>query len=1199
MQNPLQILARHTKQRGFALIVTLSLMILLTVIAVGLLQLSAISLRTSSQGDARALARSNAMMALQMAIGQLQRTAGQDQRITGPAELASSQYPAAWTGVWTPGAVNATGLVPPIAPTTDDRKNYLVDARVQAANTNWKSKWFIEALVSPGKTNSKRVDVELGTWSQTEKVRLPEVDVGTTGTIAWWTQDLSQQASLASGVNAADAVGVGLSAAPRVDSSQLTGRGLPIDYFTASTDRRKVTSLQGAYLAGGKPGTGNLGDSGTERSYGLFTDPVKGGFKADMTRFVGAPVATAPAVMGQLPAMGLTGITAKSSILPGSHHLRTGPQWERLRYWYNLPGAANRRLTGTNPAVVLAVPPTTVPDSPGAVAREGSAVDAVRSNSMPLHPVVVDAGFHWDFTPIDTVASKIRVHILPRLTLWNPYNATLACRRYVFAMPKQIDGGGGLTVNFSLPADPPDYVQVLGTTGEQFRPPTSSDTTFLDSKDSYFMFTVPATTFGPGECLVFTPSAPANKMSPYDSNDPANNMLTASQPVGLENFYFDKDPLGAIAPTPATPATSTTPATPATPRIPGLSERLAAGATVKSYHNGARDGKQLNWRAMPFFLKAAPRSGALSATDVLRSSAYPTLQRLFLTLAGGGQNPGWIYVFPDENNHARNTGSAWGVFDPATHIPPRAWNYRHHLSWIADDVEKAAGIGSQPPYNTALMADWNPLASVACRTPSTFIREFVDLHTGCWYLCKAAYDAYGPNSNWGWFDNINNKARGCPYDDPLKHKSELSFPLIDIPDPSLPLQSIGTLRNVPLSPWTWHPVKPIGSSRTSLHSDKAATAIPAIAALQNPWTSILSPVGLPKFDDVIQSADSTNEILLYDLAFEANRELWDGTFASSWSQTAAWNGTDPLPNRQYVAHPQLRDATRVRTLADSSQNTYGLWLPAYLLANEGAFNVNSTSPTAWKAVLGGLKNLVRSDVTGTPAAGDHPFAKFRKPASSDSTWGGGLGLSDAQMATLADRIVDVVKERGPFLGMADFINRRLATDTSGNRGALEEALIRANLANTVLTASIGTPNDDGTLVSGANRGRYQNASTHLMEGAAGYIEQADLLEPLGGALCARGDTFRIRATGASYDKSGKLLSRVTCEAIVVRSPDYLIADAIDQAGSPTTGNSALIPPTIESGAQRVPNPALNPINQKFGRRFEVLNIKWLTSVNEI
>ena len=61
MDNSRKFPTRYTKDKGFALIVTLSLMILLMVIAVGLFQLSA----------------------------------GQDQRITGPANLASTQYPAA------------------------------------------------------------------------------------------------------------------------------------------------------------------------------------------------------------------------------------------------------------------------------------------------------------------------------------------------------------------------------------------------------------------------------------------------------------------------------------------------------------------------------------------------------------------------------------------------------------------------------------------------------------------------------------------------------------------------------------------------------------------------------------------------------------------------------------------------------------------------------------------------------------------------------------------------------------------------------------------------------------------------------------------------------------------------------------------------------------------------------------------------
>lgn len=46
----------HSPQsRGFALVVTLSLMILLTIIAVGLLTLSSISLRASSQGNSTAV----------------------------------------------------------------------------------------------------------------------------------------------------------------------------------------------------------------------------------------------------------------------------------------------------------------------------------------------------------------------------------------------------------------------------------------------------------------------------------------------------------------------------------------------------------------------------------------------------------------------------------------------------------------------------------------------------------------------------------------------------------------------------------------------------------------------------------------------------------------------------------------------------------------------------------------------------------------------------------------------------------------------------------------------------------------------------------------------------------------------------------------------------------------------------------------
>lgn len=1162
------------RDRGFALVVTLLLMILMTVIAVGLLQLSSVSLRSASHSAAEWTARNNAMMALNLAIAQLQRTAGPDQRITAPAQLADPANPKSWCGVWTPGALAANALTPAVGLVTTGEKNYLVDNR--ETTPNWKSAWLLEALVSPQDPASTSM-VNMGKWTDTEDVTVPEVKVPGQGSIAWWTEDVSQKASLAAGVNGEDVKGSALASAPRVDSSTIKSTNLPIDYFKSAEARQSGVTLQTALLAGGVKKPQNLNYPASAKSFGLFTDPVKGGLRADLTRLVESDAG----VMGKLVDLGLAGITTDQSILPGTHHSKTGPRWDRLRSWYRMLGTSGEsELEGKGP--------TKVRQANEAYGGEGWSLDAINSTEPPIHPMVVDAGFHFDFTPVTTDASMIRVHIYPRVTLWNPYNRKLAGQRYVIVMPRHIDTGGGLTVEVagppgsSLPAVPP--FTIINGWGEQF------DATQQASKH-YMMFTIEPMTFEAGECLVFTPSTGSTKMSPYNATNPGANVLTANQPVGAQNFYIDKTPNTLDQ---------------------NLSKLLSEGYSVKRYVSGTTYfyTLYLNWNPKPLFLKAAPSSGTLSATNVLSSRDYPTLQRLYVTDSGAGNNDtghwsSYVHIKTDWNNTATNNGSAWGTFAAnPSRIPPRNWYYRFHLSWIDDADELAAvptGVSSpQPPYASAIFADWNPMASVVCRTPSTYVNEFFDLHIGCWYRCKAPHDAFGSSSDWGVFSN--GKARGCPYGNLLNHSSQTSFPVIDVPDPTQPLQSVGTLRNVPLSPWTWHPLRIVGNSRPSLHSAKSSTALPAIAGLKNPWDSTVIQVqsGVPSqpvFNDIIQTQDYQREILLYDISYETNNSLWDSCFASSWSGKSNWNGTTRLPNSQYVASPIVRGADKIIKASKSSPDTLGLWLSAYLLASEGSFNVNSLSPEAWAAVLGGLKKIERPDAKGNPISGDHPFGKFRTPASSDQEWGGGIGLSDAQIGNLAEKIVAVVKERGPFLGMADFVNRRLAKDESGNRGVLDEALTRAKLANQELANVEVSPNDNDTKVSAANRCDYKNATTKLMDGSAGFIEQGDLLEPLGGNMCARGDTFRIRASGAAYDKDGKLLARMTCEAIVVRSPDYVISGPVESAGSETTGNSALVPPMLPAptGNQLISNPKLNPINQKFGRRFEVLNLKWLTN----
>ena len=88
------------KQGGFALVVTISLMVLVMIISVGMLSLSVIAMRTATRASAKQEAMSNARLALLIAIGDLQRAAGPDQRISAQAQHVDQTAPGALTGIW-------------------------------------------------------------------------------------------------------------------------------------------------------------------------------------------------------------------------------------------------------------------------------------------------------------------------------------------------------------------------------------------------------------------------------------------------------------------------------------------------------------------------------------------------------------------------------------------------------------------------------------------------------------------------------------------------------------------------------------------------------------------------------------------------------------------------------------------------------------------------------------------------------------------------------------------------------------------------------------------------------------------------------------------------------------------------------------------------------------------------------------------
>jgi|CXWL01.1.fsa_nt_gi Tfp pilus assembly protein PilX len=115
------------RQSGFALVITLVLLALLVLAVFALSALTKVSSEMARSSVYQTQARQNAQLALDVALGELQRHAGDDTRITGMAGItgiagnpnASTRY---WCGVWrndgtfvtwlTSGAVNATSAGP-------------------------------------------------------------------------------------------------------------------------------------------------------------------------------------------------------------------------------------------------------------------------------------------------------------------------------------------------------------------------------------------------------------------------------------------------------------------------------------------------------------------------------------------------------------------------------------------------------------------------------------------------------------------------------------------------------------------------------------------------------------------------------------------------------------------------------------------------------------------------------------------------------------------------------------------------------------------------------------------------------------------------------------------------------------------------------------------------------------------------------
>lgn len=302
--------------------------------------------------------------------------------------------------------------------------------------------------------------------------------------------------------------------------------------------------------------------------------------------------------------------------------------------------------------------------------------------------------------------------------------------------------------------------------------------------------------------------------------------------------------------------------------------------------------------------------------------------------------------------------------------------------------------------------------------------------------------------------------------------------------------------------------------------------------------------------------------------------------------------------------------------------------------------MNSTRKDAWKALLASSRDLKHPSDTETPDGAMFPRsleqptqATSPKPSgTNDDSFSGFRRLNDDQLDALAVEMTRQVRLRGPFVSLSHFVNRALLdidpkTDPNalGRSGAIQSAIdesglnlspnrsdsgfTRINSRNDLVTllatgslpracldGSRPTPFptergeefpvwapqsmdlNPGSIASIlADRPMLINPTLKKEQGfrstgIPGWLTQADVLQVIGPVLSVRSDTFRIRSYGEALDASGRPIARAWCEAVVQRTPEFL---------DPTDA------PTVRADG-------LNPLNTRFGRRFEIISFRWLS-----
>lgn len=1119
---------------GFALVVTLSLMILLTVIAVGLLSLSAISLRSSATGEARARATANARMAVMLAIGELQKETGDDRRITADASIFPSARQSHLVGTWSSWAPgfdkNPDQSAPDYSkPKTDLFRSWLVSA---PDPTVLKKKEWSETNVDPSWIrlfSTRRAGFDLSAppvtiskgayaWAVTQENTKAKVNVAEPGAAAMDNTILQVQRrpSLALGTALKHPTGGWNLRANRL-----------ISFDQIALDRDLIADPAALPAAGA---------SFTTHAQGLLTDVVKGGLKVDLnlgfemddSDFKRASWSGTPnpfhspnANMGFSSPVSYKGqralfrplvenpiisnITDYSEVKIDDRFLAAGvPTFDHLRSYYRVP---YHLYGGTSPTVAWRGADHVAASIPGA--SGGSQFSPAKppsgtTSSLAIRPILNRMIYLLSVKFVrpagGTSPIRIRLVLTPVIALWNPYNIALEMQgAYAFPwmdMPFQMTWKKN-NVQFG------DFVLAVMMGQDSWVPRQAGPYFRCDlSADGNDM--TKAIRFEPGEVRVFVPSSATPtlynrketllekrslKMRPVADVQDLN--LTGGFEIPMEDGIYGKT-------------------------LPALRDTDKITLKIETYQ---QLGKGFHYFVS---LVDAARQQAISDVQILNLTPVSLPESAPMLASALLQAPPQPYAVIETFHRTAKTVDGSSNSDLVYSTNPRQASINHQL---------AAGSFSVAPHYQSTLRD---------------VASFDG-------AIQTSFD--GRRSYWGATNS------------PPEGKDHLPFFEI----PREPLLSLASFQS----------------------ADLASSAFSSANQFANSWASPY--LGLAKVASA--NSAPIPGVPVYDTPYLTNEALWDGFFcsgavptlmpASSGSPASAWS--NPIANvvrplrdvvTEFVKDPEgkplansrmrlnkggLANADLVKRLLDPE----GCTRIAAHLSVDGAFNVNSTDVEAWTAVLSGLRGEAFQVEGGTPLppslSTQTAFPRFRHPSGkTNDNWNGFRALDDTQIRTLAKNLVREIRLRGPFLSLGEFVNRRVENSSLGKSGAIQAAIDASKLNEQANQENFTTTNYPS------------EAKNHIIAdtgvGIPGFLTQADVLQSLAPVITVRSDTFTIRGYGEARDASGKIIARSWCEAVVQRTPRFV---------DPTDAADAAIA-------------SITPTNQTYGRRFEIVSFRLLS-----